>query len=152
MQGLLGLITTPRMENSWSLVALQIPTLVVSRTVWTSKKYAHGMSLIASSTSAYTAADVLSLPLSSSALVSSRSLPKSLTGSTLAVSDFGLASDSSGKIYLAGGQSSSGDLVSLDTIGVWDSTNGWQSQTTSGDVPDGRVGASLVAHPNLDML
>lgn len=124
----------------------------MSRTVWTSKKYAHGMSLIASSTSAYTAADVLSLPLSSSALVSSRSLPKSLTGSTLAVSDFGLASDSSGKIYLAGGQSSSGDLVSLDTIGVWDSTNGWQSQTTSGDVPDGRVGASLVAHPNLDML
>ncbi|OXG41526.1 hypothetical protein C359_02932 [Cryptococcus neoformans Bt120] len=105
-----------------------------------------------SSTSAYTAADVLSLPLSSSALVSSRSLPKSLTGSTLAVSDFGLASDSSGKIYLAGGQSSSGDLVSLDTIGIWDSTSGWQSQTTSGDVPDGRIGASLVAHPNLDML
>ncbi|TYJ57775.1 hypothetical protein B9479_001385 [Cryptococcus floricola] len=106
----------------------------------------------ANSTSVYTASDILSLPLSTSALVSSRSLPSSLTGSTLAVSDFGLASDSSGKIYLAGGQSSSGDLVSLDTIGVWDSTNGWQSQSTTGDVPDGRLGASLVAHPSLDVL
>ncbi|WVQ75009.1 hypothetical protein IAR50_004617 [Cryptococcus sp. DSM 104548] len=106
----------------------------------------------ANSTSVYTASDILSLPLSTSALVSSRFLPSSLTGSTLAVSDFGLASDSSGKIYLAGGQSSSGDLVPLDTIGVWDSTNGWQAQNTTGDVPDGRLGASLVAHPSLDVL
>ncbi|WVQ79321.1 hypothetical protein IAT38_001418 [Cryptococcus sp. DSM 104549] len=106
----------------------------------------------ASSTSVYAAADILSLPLSSSALVSSRSLPTSLTGSTLAVSDFGLATDSAGKIYLAGGQSSSGDLVSLSAIGVWDSSNGWKSQSTTGDVPAGRIGASLVAHPSLDLL
>ncbi|WRT69614.1 uncharacterized protein IL334_006603 [Kwoniella shivajii] len=106
----------------------------------------------ASSTHSYPAADVLSLPLSSSSLISSRSLPSSLTGSSQAVSDFSLTTDLNGKIYLTGGQTSSGDFVDMTTVGVWDSTNGWTSQTTIGDVPSGRVGASLVAHPALDIL
>ncbi|KAK8849597.1 hypothetical protein IAR55_004932 [Kwoniella newhampshirensis] len=106
----------------------------------------------ATSTYSYPASDILSLPISPSALVSSRNLPASLTGSTQAVSDFSLAVDATGKIYLAGGQSSSGDLVGLETVGIWDGTKGWSSQTTSGDVPQGRIGASLVAHPQLDLL
>ncbi|WWD20222.1 hypothetical protein CI109_104698 [Kwoniella shandongensis] len=106
----------------------------------------------ASSTYSYPASDVLSLPISSSSLISSRNLPTSLTGSTLAVSDFSIAADPTGKIYLAGGQSSNGDLVGLETIGIWDASSGWTSQSTSGDVPPGRIGASLVAHPKLDLL
>ncbi|WVF68410.1 hypothetical protein IAT40_003175 [Kwoniella sp. CBS 6097] len=105
-----------------------------------------------SSTYSFPAADVLSLPLSSSALVSTRNLPTSLTGSTQAVSDFALTTDASGKVYLTGGQSSSGEFVDMTTVGVWDSSNGWTSQKTSGDVPSGRVGASLVAHPTMDLL
>ncbi|OCF34310.1 hypothetical protein I316_03824 [Kwoniella heveanensis BCC8398] len=105
-----------------------------------------------SSTYAFPAADILSLPLSSSSLVSTRNLPTSLTGSTQAVSDFALTTDASGKVYLTGGQSSSGEFVDMTTVGIWDSTNGWTSQTTSGEVPSGRVGASLVAHPTLDLL
>ena len=57
-----------------------------------------------------------------------------------------------GSIYMIGGQSASGSLVDLTSIGVWDETNGWHSETTSGDVPSGRIGASLVAHPTLDLL
>ncbi|WWC92728.1 uncharacterized protein L201_007687 [Kwoniella dendrophila CBS 6074] len=105
-----------------------------------------------SSTNSYPASDVLSLPLSSSSLISSRSLPTSLTGSSLAVSDFALTTGTDGKIYLTGGQTSSGEFVDMTTVGVWDSSNGWNSQVTSGDIPSGRVGASLVAHPNLDIL
>ncbi|WWC65729.1 uncharacterized protein I303_108351 [Kwoniella dejecticola CBS 10117] len=105
-----------------------------------------------SSTHSYPAADVLSLPLSSSSLISSRSLPTSLTGSEMAVSDFALTTGSDGKVYLTGGQTSSGQFVDMTTIGVWDSSNGWSSQVTTGDIPSGRVGASLVAHPNLDVL
>ncbi|KAK6908539.1 hypothetical protein I203_102541 [Kwoniella mangroviensis CBS 8507] len=106
-----------------------------------------------SSTYSYPASDVMSLPLGSSSLISSRSLPSSLTGSDLAVSDFALTASADGdKIYLTGGQTSSGEFVDMTTIGIWDSTNGWKSQVTSGDVPSGRVGASLVAHPNLDIL
>ncbi|WVW87011.1 hypothetical protein I302_109067 [Kwoniella bestiolae CBS 10118] len=106
-----------------------------------------------SSSHSYPASDVLSLPLSASSLISSRSLPSSLTGSSLAVSDFALTSSSDGdKIYLTGGQTSSGDFVDMTTVGIWDSDDGWKSQATTGDVPSGRVGASLVAHPNLDIL
>ncbi|WWC73797.1 uncharacterized protein I206_107769 [Kwoniella pini CBS 10737] len=105
-----------------------------------------------SSTQSYPATDVLSLPLSSSSLVSSRSLPTSLTGSEMAVSDFALTTGSDGKVYLTGGQTSSGQFVDMSTVGVWDSSNGWTSQVTTGDIPTGRVGASLVAHPNLDIL
>ncbi|WVQ95961.1 hypothetical protein IAU59_003060 [Kwoniella sp. CBS 9459] len=105
-----------------------------------------------SSTYSFPATDILSLPLSSSSLVSTRNLPTSLTGSTQAVSDFALTTDSNGKVYLTGGQSSSGEFVDMTNVGIWDSSNGWTSQTTSGDVPSGRVGASLVAHPTLDLL
>lgn len=106
---------------------------------------------IASSPSAYTASDILALPLRASSLLSSRSLPSSLTGSDLAVADYAMATNN-GTIYLVGGQSSSGNLVSMATIGVWDETSGWHSKTTSGDVPSARIGATLVAHPSLDLL
>lgn len=90
--------------------------------------------------------------MASTSLVSSRELPASLTGSELAVADFAMTSSPDGKIYLAGGQSANGDLVSLGSIGVWSNNAGWTSRSTSGDVPEGRVGASLVAHPSLDLL
>ena len=105
----------------------------------------------ASSPSAYTASDILALPLRASSLLSSRSLPSSLTGSDLAVADYAMTSNN-GTIYLIGGQSSSGSLVSLATIGVWNENTGWHSESTSGDVPSGRIGATLVAHPSLDVL
>jgi hypothetical protein len=57
-----------------------------------------------------------------------------------------------GTIYMIGGQSASGALVDLTSVGVWDETSGWHTKTTSGDVPSGRIGASLVAHPSLDLL
>jgi len=100
----------------------------------------------------YPAADIMSLPLGTSALRSSADLPPSLTGSELAVSDFAFARGKDGSLYLAGGQSAGGDVVSLKTIGKWTTSKGWVSQATSGDVPAGRVGASLVAHPSLDLL
>lgn len=100
----------------------------------------------------YTAADVLSMPMGANSLVSSRSLPTSLTGDNLAVSDFAMTTDASGNIYFAGGQTVSGDLVTLETIGVWSASNGWTAQATTGDVPDARLGATLVAHPGLDLL
>ncbi len=106
----------------------------------------------ASSTSSYPATDILSLPMSSSSLVSTRILPTFLTGSELAVSDFAMTSDPNGTIYLAGGQAANGDMVSLATIGMWTKTAGWISQVTTGDIPAARIGASLEAHPSLDIL
>ncbi|ORY34814.1 hypothetical protein BCR39DRAFT_514933 [Naematelia encephala] len=106
----------------------------------------------ASSSNAFAAADILSLPLNTTSVVSTRSLPTSLTGTELAVADFAMTTASDGTVYLTGGQTSSGDLVTLDTLGVWTTTSGWTSQTTTGDIPAGRVGASLVAHPTLDLL
>jgi len=105
-------------------------------------------------TNAYTypASDVLALPLGDSALRASADLPSSLTGSELAVSDFAFARGKDGSLYLAGGQAANGDAVSLNTIGMWTAGNGWVSQATTGDVPAGRIGASLVAHPSLDLL
>ncbi|WOO84148.1 uncharacterized protein LOC62_05G007669 [Vanrija pseudolonga] len=99
-----------------------------------------------SSTAAYTASDVLKVPMSSSAPVSSQKLPSGLTGSSLAVSDFALAQANS-TVYLAGGRAADGSFVTLDTIGVWTASGGWTSQKVSGSIPVGRVGASLVAHP-----
>ena len=106
----------------------------------------------AASASTYSASDYLSLPMTSSSLISSQSIPSSLTGSSLALADSAVAQTSSGNVYLGGGQTSSGALVDFSTIGVWTKANGWASQTTSGDVPSGRIGATLVAHPSLDML
>lgn len=84
-------------------------------------------------------------------MLSSRNLPSDLTGAQLAVADYAMANNN-GTLYMVGGQSASGSLVSLTTIGVWDESNGWHSRTTSGDIPASRVGASLVAHPSLDLL
>lgn len=95
--------------------------------------------------------DHLSLPLSSATLNTS-SLPTSLTGSQLAVSDFAMTTASDGTVYLAGGQTASGSPVDLSVVGKWTTAGGWTSQTTSGDVPSARIGASLVAHPTLDVL
>jgi hypothetical protein len=94
----------------------------------------------------------LSLPLNTASVVSTRSLPTTLTGSDLTVADFGMTKDAQGNIYLAGGQDSNGDLVSFSSIGKWTKAGGWITQATTGDVPAGRIGASLVAHPTLDML
>ncbi|BEI84028.1 hypothetical protein CcaverHIS002_0406320 [Cutaneotrichosporon cavernicola] len=102
------------------------------------------------SASAYAAADTLPVPVTDSA-VSSAKLPSSLTGTNLAVADFALASTSEA-VYLAGGQAADGTLVSLDTVGVWTASDGWVAQKLSGEVPAGRLGATLVAHPSLDML
>jgi hypothetical protein len=96
--------------------------------------------------------DALTLPISSTSRGSTSSLPLSLTGSSLAVADFAMTSAPDGVTYLAGGQTSSGDLVDLSTIGKYTASGGWVSQGTSGDIPAGRVGASLVAHPSLDLL
>lgn len=90
--------------------------------------------------------------MASSSLVSTRSLPTALTGPELAVSDFAMTKSADGTLYLVSGQSSTGDLVPLDAIGVWTSSNGWTTQAATGDVPAGRVGATLVAHPSLDIL
>ncbi|GMK53851.1 hypothetical protein CspeluHIS016_0104370 [Cutaneotrichosporon spelunceum] len=98
---------------------------------------------------AYTAADTLSVPVTSAA-VSSAPLPSSLTGTKLAVADFALASTPE-KIYLAGGQAADGTLVPLDTIGVW-SSGSWVAQKLGGDVPPSRLGATLIAHPSQELL
>lgn len=90
--------------------------------------------------------------MSTSSLVSTRNLPSSLTGSDLAVSDFAMTTGSDGTIYLAGGQTATGNLVSLENVGMWTKTAGWTTQKTSGDVPEGRIGATFVAHPTLDIL
>ena len=100
----------------------------------------------------YPAADILALPLDTGALRATADLPASLTGAELAVSDFALTRGKDGSLYVAGGLAASGNVVSLKTIGKWTSGKGWISQSTSGDIPVGRVGASLVAHPSLDLL
>lgn len=102
------------------------------------------------SASAYAGVDSMTVPVTASTSVSSTSLPASLTGTKLAVSDFALASTGN-TVYLAGGQSADGSLVGLDTIGVW-SEGGWATQKVKGDIPAGRLGATLVAHPTMDML
>lgn len=98
-----------------------------------------------SGSSAYSASDLIDLPASSTA-ATTLSLPSGLTGTDLAISDFALA-NSNGTVYLVGGQDADGDLVSPGTIGVWTSSGGWKSQKVTGDVPSGRLGATLVAHP-----
>jgi len=95
---------------------------------------------------------MLDIPLSASAVRSSTNLPTGLTGSDLAVSDFAFTRASDGTLYLIGGQDASGSAVSLQTIGKWTSSGGWVSQATTGAAPSGRTGASLVAHPTLDLL
>lgn len=55
-------------------------------------------------------------------------------------------------MYLLSGQASSGSLVSMDNVGVWTASTGWTNQKVGGNIPVGRVGASLVAHPTLDVL
>jgi hypothetical protein len=104
----------------------------------------------ASSSNTDPAAEVLRLPLSASSLVSSRDLPTGLTGDALGVAGFALTS-ANDTAYFVGGQTDDGDKVPLDTIGVW-TKNGWTSQVTTGDVPAGRVGASVVIHPSMDLL
>ena len=104
-----------------------------------------------SNSSTYNSEDLVSYPLSTSGPIST-GVPSSLTGSSLGIANYAMTSSTNGSIYLMGGQDASGGLVSFDTIGKWDSTNGWQSHDTTGDVPSGRVGASLVAHPSLDLL
>jgi hypothetical protein len=74
-----------------------------------------------------------------------------LTGDQLAVADYAMTSNN-GTIYMIGGQSASGSLVDMTSIGVWTETAGWHTETTTGDIPSGRIGASLVAHPSLDLL
>ncbi|KAI9639047.1 uncharacterized protein MKK02DRAFT_21711 [Dioszegia hungarica] len=107
----------------------------------------------ASYTTAFPAVDTLNLPLSTSSVDSTHDLPGNLTGSSLAVSDFAMTTSSDGKkMYLLSGQTSTGALVALDTAGVWTNGAGWASQKLGGNIPVGRVGASLVAHPNLDLL
>ncbi|ORX37809.1 hypothetical protein BD324DRAFT_680689 [Kockovaella imperatae] len=105
-----------------------------------------------SATYTYPVSDILSLPLGTGSMISSRNLPTDLTGSDLAISDFALAHAPDHSLYLVAGQDSTGALVSLDTIGMWTKANGWQSQSTTGQVPSGRLGATLVAHPSLDLL
>jgi hypothetical protein len=100
---------------------------------------------------AYTGVDTMTVPVTSSTSVTSSSLPSSLTGAKLAVSDFALATTGTA-VYLAGGQASDGSLVPLDTVGVWTADGGWKAQKLKGEVPAGRLGATLVAHPSLDML
>ena len=108
--------------------------------------------IIASGTYTYPATDLLSFPLSSAGVKSTTGLPAGLTGSELAISDFAFTRGTDGSLYLVGGQDASGDMVPLSTIGKWTTGGGWVSQATSGTVPAGRVGASLVAHPSLDLL
>lgn len=103
------------------------------------------------STAAYAAVDEVSVPVSTSSKVNTVSLPRSLTGTQLAVADFALA-QTNDKLYLAGGQTADGTLVNYNQIGVWSEGKGWTSQTVKGDVPAGRLGATLVAHPTLDVL
>lgn len=107
---------------------------------------------IATASYTYPAADVLSIPLGATSLVSTKNLPGSLTGSELAVSDFAFTRGTDGTLYMIGGQAANGDSVSLNYIGKYTTSSGWVSQATTGDVPVGRVGASLVAHPSLDLL
>ncbi|CAK9781000.1 galactose oxidase [Cutaneotrichosporon oleaginosum] len=99
---------------------------------------------------AYTGVDTVRVPLSN-ASVTTATLPSTLTGTKLAVSDFAIAA-SADTVFLAGGQAADGSLVPLDTVGVWTSSGGWQAQKLRGAIPAGRLGATLVAHPSRDML
>ena len=90
--------------------------------------------------------------MATSSLISSQSLPSSLTGTSQTVADFALAQTSNGTIYVGGGQTSGGALVDLTTLGVWTKSGGWSSQITKGDIPSARIGHTLVPHPTLDML
>jgi hypothetical protein len=103
----------------------------------------------ASSTSAYAGYDILS---SLSSAPNPTGFPTGFTGSATAVSDFAMTTTADGTVYLTGGQTSNGTLVPLDTIAKWSAADGWSSQTTKGNAPAGRLGASLVAHPTLDAL
>lgn len=107
---------------------------------------------IASGTYAYSATDILSIPISDSTSPLSRAIPSRLTGSSLAVADYATATLPDGRIVLAGGQTTAGSVVDFTTIGLWSSDSGWSSQVTSGDVPAARVGHTLVAHPTQDLL
>lgn len=129
---------------------------------WTDNGSANGQVLLvggvadtyscSTGTYTYPATDLLEIPLSSSALRSSTNLPTGLTGTDLAVSDFAFTRASDGTLYMIGGQDDSGNAVSLQTIGKWTTGGGWVSQATTGTAPSGRTGASLVAHPTLDLL
>lgn len=103
------------------------------------------------SSSAYTAADTIALPASEHP-ASSNKLESSITGDHLAISDFAMAQTKDDTVYLAGGQAADGTLVEFSTIAVWNKQGGWTSQKVSGDIPAGRLGASLVAHPSQDVL
>lgn len=108
---------------------------------------------VATYTTTFPASNTLSLPLGATSVIATHDLPGNLTGSTLAVSDFAMTTSADGnKMYLLSGQSSSGALVTLDNIGVYSQSTGWVNQKVGGNIPVGRVGASLVAHPTLDLL
>ena len=101
----------------------------------------------------YPAADVLSSPLSTSSVLSTSSFPSDLTGSSLAVADSAVTVSPDHKtIYMVGGQTASGGLAPMDTLGMWSPSGGWKSQKLGGTAPVGRIGATLVAHPSLDLL
>lgn len=101
--------------------------------------------------SAYTAADTIALPASDHR-ASSNKMDSSLTGDHLAISDFAMAQTKDETVYLAGGQAADGSLVDYSTIAVWNKQGGWSSQKVSGDIPAGRLGATLVAHPTQNVL
>lgn len=89
--------------------------------------------------------------MAASSLVSSRNLPASLTGTALAIADYAMATIN-GTTYMMGGQSADGTLVNLADIGIWTKDSGWTTKRVTGDIPIGRVGATLVAHPKLSQL
>lgn len=108
--------------------------------------------MLASTTRVYPAADTLNIPITSNSLAKSDGFPSDLTGSALAVSDSAVTTSTDHKtIYMVGGQAADGSLASMDTMGVY--TNGaWKSQKLGGNIPVGRIGATIVAHPFLDLL
>lgn len=109
-------------------------------------KYVCGKSPVA-----YTAADTIALPASDHSASDSK-LDEYMTGDHLAISDFAMTQTKDETVYLAGGQAADGTLIDYSNVAVWTKQNGWKSQKVEGDIPAGRLGASLVAHPTKDVL
>lgn len=109
----------------------------------------------ASGTYAYQATDSVAVPISLTSTASTTAMPSNLFGgSSLPVVDFAVASRADGSAaYLGGGADKDGNLVSFETIAMWDnSKEQWTSLKTSGDVPAGRAGHNMVLHPTQNLL
>ena len=103
---------------------------------------------IASTHSYYSAFDVVPYPLTEASVHNTDAMAPS-SRSPIAVSDFAMTALANDTVLFVGGIDASGDMVKMDRLTAWSDEQDWYTLSLMGEIPQARIGASMVAHPTL---